>query len=58
MTKIPILFTGTSRFGNRIVGSSVEDDYTMGIECYFHVILDTENYIAFLRRQKSYRALL
>jgi hypothetical protein len=56
--EIPILFTGMNRFGNRIIGSSVDEDYTVGFERYFHIILDAADYTAFLRRRKSYRSLL
>jgi hypothetical protein len=56
--EIPILFTSTNKSDNRIVRSSVDEDHVIGIERYFYIILDAPDYTAFIKRRKSYRALL
>jgi hypothetical protein len=54
----PILFSGTNRFGNTILGSSVDEDYSKGIERYFHAIVEGADYFHFLKRKVTYLELL
>lgn len=56
--EVPILFTGTNRFGTFIIGSSVDEDYSIGIERYFHIIVEKVDYFRFLKREVTYHALL
>jgi hypothetical protein len=58
MDESPVLFSGTNRFGNTILGSSVDEDYTKGIERYFHAIVEIEEYFCFLKRKVTYLDLL
>ncbi|MBF0345636.1 MAG: hypothetical protein HQL06_15590 [Nitrospirae bacterium] len=54
----PILYTGTNKYGNRILGSSVEEDYESKIERYFHTIIDSKTYNDFLRKEISYLSIM
>lgn len=56
--EIPILFTGTNWKTNTVIGSSVDEDYEVGIERYFHITTDTSDYFSFLQRKVTYRSLL
>lgn len=54
----PVLFSGTNRFGNMILGSSVDEDYSRGVERYFHAIVEATDYFRFLKRKVTYLDLL
>jgi hypothetical protein len=54
----PILFTGTNAYGNRIIGSLVEDDDEALISWCFHIIVDPGTYTDFRKRKVSYLQLL
>ena len=54
----PILFTGTNIFGNRILGSSVDEDEEKQIQRFFHTQITSEQYIRFVNRRISYLELL
>lgn len=56
--EMPILFIGKNKFGNQIIGSSVEEDYKLGIERYFHIIVTGEDFDQFTKRKISYCSLL
>lgn len=58
VNEMPILFAGTNRFGNTVIGSSVDEDYRKGIERFFHIVVGTSDYFVFLRREITYRSLL
>ena len=52
----PILFSGTNKYGNKILGSlSYEED---DIFRYFMVLLDDKQYSDFINRKKSYLDLI
>ena len=50
----PILFTGLNRFGDRILGSAVDADEERGVLRFFHVMVSSSDYGAFLRRAITY----
>ncbi|MBL7920453.1 MAG: hypothetical protein JNJ40_09075 [Bacteroidia bacterium] len=52
----PILYTGTNRYGNRILGSIIEesDDF---IVYYFHTIIDDETYYKFIDKKITLREI-
>jgi hypothetical protein len=54
----PILFSGTNVFGNRILGSSIDEDYEKKIEQYFHIIVDPKTYFDFINKKISYYSIL
>ena len=54
----PILFTGTNKYGNRILGSFVEEDDEQQLTRYFHVFVDTKTYKAFIDRNVTYKSIL
>jgi hypothetical protein len=55
---LPILFTGTNRYGNYVVGSSVDENYEDGVERYFHILVEPTDYLLFKSRKLSYLELL
>lgn len=55
---LPILFTGTNRYGTYIIGSSVDENYKEGVERYFHILVDKTEYLLFLTRKVTYYELL
>ncbi|MBF0591334.1 MAG: hypothetical protein HQL02_04525 [Nitrospirae bacterium] len=54
----PILYTGTNKHGNRILGSSVDECYKKKVERYFHTIIDPKTYNDFLRRKITYLSIM
>lgn len=54
---LPILFIGSNRFGSRIIGSSVDEDYKKGFERYFHTIINDEEYVQYFSRKITLREL-
>jgi hypothetical protein len=54
----PILFSGTNKFGNIILGSSIDEDYGKRIEQYFHVIIEAKTYLDFINKKISYYSIL
>jgi hypothetical protein len=54
----PILFTGTNKYGNRILGSFVEEDDERQLTRYFHILVDTKTYKAFIDRTITYKSIL
>lgn len=55
---LPILFTGTNRYGTYIIGSSVDENYENGVERYFHILVEKTDYLLFSTRKVSYLELL
>ncbi|MBI1836453.1 MAG: hypothetical protein HYR91_04220 [Flavobacteriia bacterium] len=53
----PILYTGKSIYGNRILGSIIEDIYDEKILRYFHILVSDINYQKLIRNQISLREL-
>lgn len=53
----PILYIGTNRYGNRILGVIIEesDDFSLH---YFHVIIDDSTYYSFINKEITLRAIL
>jgi hypothetical protein len=53
----PILYTGSNKYGNKILGIIVEesDDYSLH---YFHVIINDETYYKFIDRKLTLRNIL
>lgn len=56
--EIPVLFIGSNATGQKIVGSSVDEDYHVGFERYMHVVLTDEDFERYITRAITYRALL
>lgn len=54
----PILFSGTNKLGNCVIGSLVDEDYENNFHRYFHVIVDTSTYYSFINQKISYRDIL
>jgi hypothetical protein len=54
----PILFTGTNKYGNRIIASLVDESDEEGLSWYFHVIVDPRTYTNFRKRKLSYLEVL
>jgi len=53
-----ILYTGSNRYGNRILGSIVFEDDDSGFLRYIHVILTDDEYYEFLNKKKSLLKIL
>lgn len=53
-----ILFTGKNNFGNRILGSIIEDDEENQILKYFHIIVENKTYLDFIKKNLTYREIL
>src|SRR5262245_12462076 len=56
--EVPILFTGISKFNSRIIGTSIDEDYQIGVEWYFHLLVTDDEYDSYIRRRVSYFTLL
>ena len=54
----PILYTGTNKYGNRILGSSVEESDDSKLSRFFHVIVDSQTYFDFIKQKISYLTVL
>jgi hypothetical protein len=52
----PILFTGISKAGERVIGSSVEEG--RGVESFLHAIVSLQDYAEFTSRRINYPQLL
>ena len=55
---VPILFTGKNKYGNYIIGSSVDEDYEKSFERYFHIIVSRSDFRAYHKQEISYLDLL
>lgn len=53
----PLVFVGTNEDGDRIIGSSVEEDHKKGIERFFHAVVSEDDYSAYFGRKKSLRQI-
>lgn len=51
----PILYSGTSKLGNRIIGVIIEDNYKDKILKYFHLVVENNLYTGFLNGSISLR---
>lgn len=56
--EVDVLYTGINEFGTRVVGSLVEIEPETGDERHFRIPINAERYVAFRRRQLSYRDIL
>jgi hypothetical protein len=54
----PILFSGTNRYGNRIIGSLVDHDDDNRIARFFHVIVDSRTHFDFINQKITYLHIL
>jgi hypothetical protein len=54
----PILFSGTNKFGNKLVGSFSYEDYDNDTFRYFVLVVDDEQYSRFFQGHASYRELM
>jgi len=54
----PILFSGSNCLGNIIIGSSVDEDCINKTKQFFHVIVNLETYLDFIKRKISYKKIL
>lgn len=53
-----ILYTGTNKFGNRLLGSIVFEDRSNRFLRYFHILITEDIYLAFLHKEKTLRSIL
>ncbi len=53
----PILYTGTNRFGNRILGVIIEEDEDYSL-VYFHILIEDKSYYQFVKQQVSLREII
>ena len=56
--EVPILYCGNNRFGNRIIGSLVEDDDENSASRHFRIIVDAKTFYSFITQQVSYLDVL
>ena len=54
----PILYTGSNAYGNRILGSIIEEDDEEFVLRYFHLIISDQDYNDFIVRKKTLLKLL
>lgn len=54
----PILFTGTNKYGNKLLGSFSYEDDENDIARYFVVILDNKQFSDFYNQKISYKSLI
>ena len=56
--ELPILYTGTNKFSNRIIGSLINENRAGKFTRYLHSIVDTELYYKFIKGEVSYLNVL
>ncbi len=56
--ELPILFTGTNKYGDHIVGSIMCEDEDLDIFRYLYLIVNKNDYDLFINRNITYRALI
>jgi len=54
----PILFTGTNKYGNKLLGSFVNEDEDNDLFRYFVIILDDKQFSNYFNKLVSYRDLI
>lgn len=54
----PILFLGVNKFGNKILGSHLEEDDDSKTILTLHTILSNKEYYDFINKKKSYKEIL
>jgi len=54
----PILYVGKNRYGNYIIGSSVDEDRENRVEWFFHTVITFDDYQRFLRKEITYLDML
>ena len=54
----PILFLGTNKYGNKIIGSLIEEDEQTYDKYYFHLLVDNTTYFEYIERKKTYREII
>ncbi|MBN9297180.1 MAG: hypothetical protein J0I41_09215 [Filimonas sp.] len=54
----PILYLGVNKFGNKILGSHLEEDDDNKTILTIHSILSNNDYYDFINKKKSYRSIL
>ena len=50
----PIVYCGTNRFGNRVIGSLAEENQESLITRHFRVIIDEEAFVSYITQKSSY----
>lgn len=56
--EFPILFMGTNKYGNKIIGSHLEENDTSKTILNLYIILTNKEYHQFMNQQKSYLEIL
>jgi len=54
----PILYSGKNKYGNRVLGLLVGDDYEENLERSFHVIVTKKQYIDFILKKVTFLELM
>ncbi|MFC1534400.1 hypothetical protein ACFL7M_13650 [Thermodesulfobacteriota bacterium] len=54
----PVLYSGKNKYGSYILGSSIDEDYDNNLEWFFHVLIDFDAYVQFLKQKISYFEIL
>ena len=55
---IPILITGTNKFGNKVLEVIVEESSDNFLTRYFHIVLTTKSYYDFINKKNTLRDIL
>lgn len=56
--EIPMLYTGTNEYGDRVVGSLMCEDEDRDIFRYIHLIIRNKEYVDFINKKITYRQLI
>lgn len=56
--ELPVLFTGTTELGVRVLASSVDEDPRSGVERFFYSLIGDVIFSSFINRKISYREVL
>lgn len=56
--EMPILFAGTNLYGNRILASIIDEDFTNKVTRFLYSIVDEKNYINFISGKITYFEIL
>jgi hypothetical protein len=56
--EMPILFIGTNKYSNRIIGSLIAEDYDKKFTRFLHTIIDDSTYYDFISKKITYLELI
>lgn len=56
--EMPILYIGTNKYGNRIIGSLIAEDYQNKFSRFLHTVIDLDTYYKFVSKSITYLEII